>query len=152
MVLSLAEANLESYVWVAVTSLVLQRSVLALLLLAGNGSAASPSEPVEPRYDGRPLSYWLLDLAVGGHPNEELRARSEQAVRSIATNAIPFLIGRFARPSVNPHENWGAAMGFEVLGPIARPAVPRLIELLPVYIRSTRVLKTRPFVLFRRGN
>jgi HEAT repeat protein len=140
-ILSLVRAALEFYDTDAVTKVVLQRVVLtALLLGGGKGIVAAPTEPINPQYDDRPLSYWLLDLAVGAHPNEELRARSEQAVRSIGTNAIPFLIGRFVDTPVDPHASLREAVaGFEVLGPIAQPAVPQLIELLPVYIRSIRI-------------
>ena len=98
----------------------------------------------QPVYNGKSLSAWLRDVdnEKPNHPNEQAR----EAIRQIGTNALPFLLKEIN----DPGEIWSqlgqtnsfyktreayirrsnVTIGFNILGPIARPAVPALVDLL----------------------
>ncbi len=61
-------------------------TILAALLFIG---FLQPGRPLEPWYQGRPLRSWLDDIVFRSQAE---RARGEQAVLVIGTNAIPFLL------------------------------------------------------------
>lgn len=115
----------------------------------------------EPRYGGRYLSAWLQDCCRAKYYSADTdspwRARAEEAVRHIGTNALPYLleglhyerpawmnkVSRAAATVRSPRFNlwWAgvlrdhdrgtqASVGFEVLGAQAAPAIPVLIGLL----------------------
>lgn len=111
-------------------------------------------EKPEPGWNGRPLSAWTEDLATGS--SKEIREAAEDAIRHIGTKGIPSLIqmlrardtflhralvvlGRqfngkqnIALLNITPAQKKydRAALGFEALGPTARPAIPELKKLL----------------------
>lgn len=129
--------------------------VIALLVLAIVSSIAS-----QPSHKGKRLSVWLdelgsSDFSKRANPNSEQAA----AVRAIGTNAIPWLLGEldpqrhswqinanyllgklpfitFRYPDVNA-KLARATLGFHLLGSLAEPAIPLLLErleMLPGYI------------------
>jgi hypothetical protein len=119
----------------------------------------------EPKYGGHYLSAWLQDCCRYQYRADAEgpgRAKAEEAVRRIGTNAFPYLLEgiRYERPQwvdkVTQHvmskngsgrvSSWMArwwfgvlskhdqgtlaAMGFQVLGADAAPAIPKLVGLL----------------------
>jgi len=114
--------------------------------------------PIEPSYQGKPLSAWLDYYYNNGvaYPRPEgweaAKARAEIALRKMGTNSLPTLIkmmgsrersrdpdgivrARGGAPSAPPtrtdnDNHWRAVYAFEVLGQDAKPAVPALIHLL----------------------
>jgi len=123
----------------------------AFLLLAGASLAlALRHREAEPVWHGRSLSSWVDDLARGS--SKEVREPAEEAIRSIGSNALPRLV-RMLRSrdtvwdravlalnrkqkrvhfSVLParEQRVQAALAFEALGPIARPAIAELKKML----------------------
>jgi hypothetical protein len=127
---------------------------LAVLLLVVVGVIAwqvlRSSEPV---YQGRPLSGWLDQWEKSSlFPGSEARNQAQAAIRQIGTNALPlFLEWAAAHDSIlkkkvmalakrqslikvhlRSEEDYHARSdaGFSALGPMAKPAVPALIDLL----------------------
>ena len=111
-----------------------------------------------PSYEGRTLSRWLLDLKNDQVLNTNKVMNDKAAIRNIGTNAIPTLLematyheSRFkqnvllnlsdeTRRSLNILDGEDyfdlARDGFAVLGPIARPAVPFLLNATNASIKS----------------
>ena len=112
----------------------------------------SPTAPPEPRYEGRTLTEWLgeMELTDGGG---YLSASAKKAIRSMGTNALPYLLWMIETEKDSPAKNlanrllekqsvirfrftsysdgWGpGAFGFDSLGETAAPAVPQLMKLL----------------------
>ena len=133
-----------------------RRLLIALPIICAFGAALYvgfwPShEKPEPIYEGHSLSSLLID-----YPSRRNQFEQDEiagAVRHIGTNAVPFLVewirakdGPIRRAFLNwtgrhPHfplhpnspayeKNMKALYGFLILGPIAKPAVPDLIELV----------------------
>ena len=129
------------------TGLVLGALFLAAVtagLLLRTWHPPSTTSQNEPQYNGRTLSDWLL------HPGTIPAAQREAAVIAIGTNAIPCLL-QWLRAEDGPAaikanslaarrpgdrsntafaRNMMGTEGFRILGPIAKPAVPALIEIL----------------------
>src|ERR1035441_10607824 len=124
-------------------------TLLGLLILISVGFAAAGQGPREPSIDGKRLSTWLDEYQKSiprpeydGDP--QMRARAEGAVRKIGTNSIPWLLVELSAKDATPGDEllryypsgegvgrrWLAATAFEILGPSARDATPRLIPLL----------------------
>lgn len=139
--------------------------VAVVAVLAGEVvNALLPREPV---YEGRPLSAWLEDL--DSDKPREIRAHARKAIGQIGTNAIPLLMDWFrARDSrlktrlmeladkqrlikihFTPAQDRcrRAYRACRILGPVAKPAIPELIELL----RDTRTTPTAGNVLVLFG-
>ena len=80
--------------------------VLALLAVAGMVALffPGPRGPEEPVHDGRPLSAWIdqdwatVTNAVAGNPYVR-DANAQAALRSVGTNALPWLLHEFSRPA-----------------------------------------------------
>ncbi len=101
--------------------------LLAVVLLApGIGSVgATVVAGPEPAVEGRLLSAWLGDLDPGAA--EDDRAPAVAALRTLGTNAIPFLLGRL---KAEPDDFWRIGEALRHLGPLAAPAIPGLVELV----------------------
>jgi hypothetical protein len=94
-------------------------------------------EPKEPKYEGKPLSYWLedrnlriralLSSDVGAPPF--LTAEQESAVKHIGTRAVPFLVRWISDfDQTNDYPDFGPIIqAFHVLGPSANSAIPELV-------------------------
>jgi len=124
------------------------RFIFVLLLVALLGWAGGSFFRVrEPEYQGKKLSAWLGDLTLANTTSAQQQAAIE-AVRSMGTNAIPALLAMLAaedprwrvqtvnwfqdtlhlslRTSLANADRQRARLGFRVLGPTARPAIPEL--------------------------
>src|SRR5688572_24228507 len=62
--------------------------IVALLIVAAVLIGWLAVNDKEPRYDGRPLTYWVEALASG----KENRAHAEEAIQKIGTNAFPSVL------------------------------------------------------------
>jgi len=86
----------------------------------------------EPRYNEQPLSYWLENVyqTDGFHVN----GASRDAILHFGTKALPLLLNWIAQPEpYEPHPFDYARLaveGFKILGPVAQPAVPKLIKII----------------------
>lgn len=116
----------------------------------------------EPTYSGKRLSVWLDELAALDYTKRaDPNTPQVRAVRSIGTNAIPWLLAdlkkkgdpwssrinrvlgkqhviKYRFPDVNARLS-RATFGFEALGEAAAPAIPSLLGLLedtPGYVPS----------------
>src|SRR5436190_17218266 len=128
---------------------VLVRIAAAVLGVALAGYALWPHEP---RWQGRSLSSWLVDLAPDKPQGTRIAAAT--AVRALGTNAVPFLLDWMREPEVEPRwklrlQAWlsrqslvkvkfelagdrrrKSVLAFEALGDTGRSAVPELAQLL----------------------
>lgn len=102
------------------------------------------SRSQQPVYDGKTLSEWLSDVE-NEKPNET-NAQAREAIRQIGTNALPFLLEEISAPGeiwdrvdgTNIYcksqeaykRRFNIGVGFKILGPIAKPAIPALVDLL----------------------
>jgi HEAT repeat protein len=125
------------------------RAIAGVVFLAAVAAffALRPREPV---YGGKRLSEWLHELDKDTF-TEESRAQATEAVRRIGTNGIPFmermlshdpwlrraLIELSGKQSLirlhltTAEERRRLALeGIEALGPLARPLIPKLTEML----------------------
>lgn len=106
---------------------------------------ASPRQMTEPLYEGKPISAWtdeLLTLSHIGKATDKRRA-AVRAIRSIGTNALPWLLAEMRQvPSLGEETNCAsqpddrhlhqarARFGFWALGEAGAPAIPQLLQLL----------------------
>jgi hypothetical protein len=125
--------------------------LIAVLLLAfAVGLAWQLSQPREPMYEGRPLSYWLEGYGPDA-ATETSQQGADNAMQEIGTNAIPTLLlmlqdynaplkSTFFAFAEKQHfikirhvwaaqRNYQAMRGFKTLGPSSRIAIPALIEI-----------------------
>jgi hypothetical protein len=121
---------------------------LAFLFVAALGVAIWQMGPREPRYEGKPLSYWIGHTRGNDTPKER-----QAALASMGDKAVPFLVARL-RWKASPAVQWllarfprfplladftfrqyvaqyGAVYAVGVLGPKAREAIPALEALDP---------------------
>ena len=112
----------------------------------------------EPSYQGKTLTLWLLEYLAVSDPgtltkeNGAVITRAEKAVRNMGTNSLPYLIrliqtkdSLFRRIAIVIAQHQSivkadirteedkrvmADFGFYALGPMAKSAVPALVELL----------------------
>jgi hypothetical protein len=103
--------------------------------------------PHEPQWQGRTVSNWLKALRPGNPPEQQMQA--EAAIQALGTNCIPTFLRLMSmedsrlklfvqelqtrhRGSWNIQLHWAserwsdAALGFQILGPEATNAVPKL--------------------------
>jgi hypothetical protein len=135
------------------TSFLVASLVLASFICGIAGRSSSPSEPA---YGGKRLSLWLNELcALDSFKQAELGRSQILAVRSIGTNAIPWLLAEFRRGGLPwqwelnqllnkqrlikyrfldaDHRLYRATVGFRALGEMAEPAIPKLLSLVEAY-------------------
>jgi RNA polymerase sigma factor (sigma-70 family) len=105
--------------------------IAAGVLLIGTGALVVKNDffPSEPSYQGRRLSEWLVDADYGQPPDK--RAKAYDAIRKMGAKTLPFLIAdltpdKKAKDSSYRQATWG----FDALGPIGKPAIPKLTKLL----------------------
>jgi HEAT repeat protein len=105
------------------------RFTVFLLILVGT----SCSKPLgkEPIYNGRPLSEWAMMTTDGSLDEPSDRAlEAIKAVQAIGPVAIPFLL-KWIQPPISDSRMPGGAVGaFKALGPQAKPAIPKLAEIV----------------------
>jgi hypothetical protein len=134
-------------------------TIVGCVIIAGGVlSIFAFKQTSDPRYEGKPLSEWL-QVAYEVHPRSSQRAKAEEAIRSIGTNALPLLLkwteakdNRFREKfesvaeRIVPRERAGrwsdflfgrraftkqklAEIGFEILGEQAAAATERLTQM-----------------------
>ena len=87
----------------------------------------------EPRYEGERLNYWMLHL-YRYDQTRHIDYSSQDAILHIGTNALPLILDWISRPApryFTPGEteySRHAVDAFEILGPVAKPAIPRLLR------------------------
>jgi hypothetical protein len=106
----------------------------------------------EPSYQGKPLSHWLEQYRLARYHGMFEQAQSEEAVRTIGTNALPVLIRMIQTHDSRLKQllmNWSskqtlfqlgftpanelryrATIGYEILGPAAKSQVAELTTIL----------------------
>src|SRR6185503_4008817 len=71
-----------------------------LLIAAVAGVAALfflwPRGPREPVYQGKTLTQWIIESRT--HPDGDVSKKAVAALRTIGTNALPFLVSDYTRP------------------------------------------------------
>ena len=125
--------------------------ILALGILAALIFALTRSR--EPRYHGRPLSYWVQSASLLNLQGKPIEPEAPQAIRQIGTKAIPFLIGWLHYEDHPPRFNfvdrlaaqadarlgwkkarWDrmvtARRAFYYLGTQGKPAIPELVRMI----------------------
>lgn len=91
-----------------------------------------PLPPPEPYHAGRPLAEWLEVLHGDLHPKDGSPIENgpgAQALRTLGTNALPRLIYSFTGAAYAyrvQYRREHLVDAFEVLGPVAAPAIPEL--------------------------
>ncbi len=131
-----------------------RRYLLISLLIAilGFVSWLLLSQPSEPIYQGKPLSFWCEQYTVNRFLSADnvLREQAETSIRAIGTNAVPTLLKMFRAKDSNfklkliqlsqkqhlinikwrtaASRHWEAEWGLYCLGPQAKSAVPALLE------------------------
>jgi len=104
----------------------------------------------EPQYQGRSLSYWASQIdphvatiaSINGVPVPP--PAHQTAIQAIGTNALPTLLKWIAQKDVadtsclHPSHGMQAEWCFGILGPAARPAIPKLTELALKYADRQR--------------
>jgi len=113
-------------------AIILGMGLLAICIVWLRNNDPSQVLSLEPKYEGQTLSYWMDHWYLnpwGGTVNAEAQA----AVKSMGVKAVPYLVDWIGRPyNSYPGLNYPdrALKGFEVLGPVAKPAVPKLIKMI----------------------
>jgi HEAT repeat protein len=124
----------------------------ALIIFGCGGVVWHVLHPAEPHYHGKPLSVWLRQhydyfrLDPESAQSKEKLAEADNAIRQIGAQALPVLLKMAASEQTPPKTParfyfWAtfqsrfdphalSETGFQVLGPIAKPAVPDLLNLL----------------------
>src|SRR2546422_518176 len=100
--------------------------VFALFLLSHAAVGETVRAADDPVYQGKTLSAWIKDF----DPDKEFKIRqaAEQAIKTIGTNAIPYLLSEVRTWSgpMDDKRKWGVIRAFETLGTSAAPAIPAL--------------------------
>lgn len=123
--------------------------LLGLVVVACTVSATDVPGPREPAVGGNTLSTWVKEyersIPKPEHEGDpKMRARAESAVRSIGTNALPWLLQELSAKELTRGDElptnfysgkaiarrWIAATAFEILGPAGKGATPALVRLL----------------------
>ncbi len=106
---------------------------------------SSCSRSHQPVYNGKPLSEWLSELTEDKNNPYDTRDQAQEAIRQIGTNALPFLLKEisdlgelwqkvgatnFSNSKEAETRLFNVHVAFKTLGPIAKPAVPALVDLL----------------------
>jgi hypothetical protein len=103
-----------------------------LLVVSWNSPAAEPS------YAKRPFTAWMDDLSPKNP--EKTRQRAKEAIEKMGTDALPFLLKELRaldESSITNYYSTGLETqrfkifaAFEALGPIAKPAIPQLTDMM----------------------
>ncbi len=107
----------------------LTASSFLLVLLVTNAEAQTSPMPVEPEYDGRPLSSWLVDLKTAAAPySRNAAAYAIGGMGPAAKAAVPALIE--ALDDLEATVRFPVCIALREIGPDAKDAVPALTKAL----------------------
>jgi HEAT repeat protein len=101
---------------------------LALLLGGSVCGQTAPTSKKEPRYKGKTISYWVQELQS---EQEVRRLEAKHALRAFGSRseaAVPAL--KLMLEDLSPDFRSFAVMTLHEIGPLAKKAVPELVELL----------------------
>ena len=121
----------------------LQLLCLAFSLLVSDRPAHGEQEPV---HEGRTVSSWLQDLAIGRFPDMQKHRAAVEAIRAIGADAVPVLVDRL-RVTPDPLDSTQdihTLSAFRALGPKAKPAIPDLVALLAPAYDAARTSRSEP--------
>src|ERR1035437_374444 len=122
---------MKKFVFILMTSATLGSQLWLQTAIAVENPKQAENAPPDPEYNGKPLSYWLENQYKYGYGGRQTNSASRAAVLQIGSNAVPLLLNWIAKPEGG---GWSApdyaVAGFEVLGPVAKPAVPDLIKII----------------------
>jgi HEAT repeat protein len=110
-------------------------SVFACAVSVSCSKTQTKTDSSQPIHKGKPLKEWAV-MAQGQNPDlspSPAALESIEAVRTIGTNGIPFLIKWLEPPWDSSVEPGGAVEAFKILGPTAKSAIPQLARLLDKY-------------------
>lgn len=137
-------------IWLAAITIVLNSCLITTTLFFTSSCSSRNQQPV---YNGKTLIEWLDDavtnetiLKIGDNEmlvTPTVTNYSYEAIRKIGTNAIPFLLKEISESGELQKKVDGGdnsyktrlrlnkiSLAFEILGSIAKPAVPELVQLL----------------------
>jgi RNA polymerase sigma factor (sigma-70 family) len=125
--LTLIKGALKIMAWTKAKTVVVG---IGIFLVAGTGTVIMKNglSKSEPSYQGRRLSEWLVDIEYGQPP--EKRQQAGEAIRHMGAKSLPFLLATLADKDAGNHRYNQASWAFDALGPIAKPAIPKLTQLL----------------------
>jgi HEAT repeat protein len=125
-----------------------RRAISLLLCFASSLFLGFPQslQADEPLHQGRTLTSWLQDLAIGRFPDMEKHCAAVKAIRAIGSDALPVLTERLKITSsdLDTDQDIHTVSAFEALGAEARSAVPLLIELLAPAYDAARTSLSEP--------
>ena len=102
------------------------KSLQALFFVSWLLVCNSPAD--EALHKGRPIHLWVNDLV-----SEKLEERisAEKELRVIGTNALPAMLSFVTSygSAFSSHDSSVAYFSFQILGPTAAPAIPKLVQL-----------------------
>ena len=103
---------------------------IGILIVVGTGTVVITNSffPSEPSYQGKRLSEWLVDIDYG-QPQEK-RNKAGEAIRKMGVKTLPFLLADLADEKPKDNRYSQATWAFDALGPIGKPAIPKLTKLL----------------------
>ena len=117
--------NRRYYLLVFIALIVWENSCLLTVCHAESATNST----LDPKYNGKPLSYWLEHLYHYVGSTWTIDHDSEKFVLQIGSNAVPMLSSWITKPEGG---GWGlpdhAVEAFQLLGPTANAAVPDLIK------------------------
>ena len=124
--LTLIKGALKLMAWTKAKTIV----GIGILLVAGTGTVVVKSTffPGEPSYQGRRLSEWLVDINYD-QPQDK-RTKAQEAVRHMGVKTLPYLLADLDRNHAKDNLYGQVTWAFDALGPIAKPAIPKLTNLL----------------------
>ena len=123
-------------------------SCCAVLLLVLLQPAWGEEEPV---YQGRTVSSWLQDFAMGRFPDMDKHRLAVKAIRAIGKEALPVLVDRLkvTSASLDAVQDMHTLSAFTALGSEASPAVPDLIKLLAPAYDAARLSPSEPDAMLK---
>jgi RNA polymerase sigma factor (sigma-70 family) len=126
---TLVKGAMKLMMWTKIKTAV---AVGGVLLLGGSAVLVKQSYfPVEPSYQGRKLSEWLMDVDYS-QPQEK-RKQAGEAIRHMGKKTLPFLMATFSDQKSTDPKLSQTTWAFDALGPIAKSAIPKLEKLQDKY-------------------
>jgi len=125
--LTLIKGALKIMAWTKAKTIVVG---IGVLLVTGTGTVIVKNNyfPIEPSYQGRKLSEWLVDIDYGQPQGK--RTKAGNAIRQMGVKTLPFLVADLADKQTKDNRYSEATWAFDALGPIGKPAIPALTKLL----------------------
>jgi HEAT repeat protein len=101
---------------------------LVTVVAAGASAQSKPAQPKEPVADGKSLSQWVADLKAESPQTRNAAAYEIAGMGPAAAAAVPALIKALDDPVAAVR--FPATVALMEIGPAAKPAVPRLQQMM----------------------